>query len=180
MNKHKTNHDGKTNAKRNPLSLDCDYVHFCHVCVCKWAASSERKKKCLRTWINMNKMLRFSSSCACANYQPAPCSPSIHSVVSNLFAGSEWHDQTARMRRLIWALAVRIGPHVFEWRSQNVQDLTVPWRIACFWTACVYVQLGESMRRLYVQTYFEKTTYWTLNNRPFAAICLNGRVNCWH
>ena len=52
MNKHKTNHDGKTNAKRNPLSLDCDYVHFCHVCVCKWAASSERKKKVPS---NMNK-----------------------------------------------------------------------------------------------------------------------------
>ena len=37
-----------------------------------------------------------------------------------LLADSEGCDQTARMRSLIWAFAVRIYPrHVFPWRGPN-------------------------------------------------------------
>ena len=46
----------------------------------------------------------FRLSCACAKYQPCLFSPSIHSVISND------SDQTARMRRLIWTLAVHTRP----------------------------------------------------------------------
>ena len=35
----------------------------------------------------------------------AQCHPFIHKVVSNSLADSEGPDQTARMRRLIWAIA---------------------------------------------------------------------------
>ena len=44
---------------------------------------------------NMHKMRRFRSPCACAKYH----------------SDREGSDQTARMRSLIWAFAVRICPH---------------------------------------------------------------------
>ena len=59
---------------------------------------------------NMSKMRRFWSSCACAKYHPGLYSLLIHTVVSTDSADSEGPDQTARMRRLIWAFAVRICP----------------------------------------------------------------------
>ena len=51
---------------------------------------------------------------ACANYHTDHCSPFItftFCIVSNdSVSSSEGPDQTARMRRLIWAFAVRICP----------------------------------------------------------------------
>ena len=44
----------------------------------------------------------------------------------NLFADSEGPDQTARMRSLIWAFAVRLYPrYVFEWKAHIIYDNTV-------------------------------------------------------
>ena len=56
------------------------------------------------------KIRRFTSSSACVKYHPGLRPPFIHSVVSNdsIQAVSEGPDQTARMRRLVWAFAVRI------------------------------------------------------------------------
>ena len=57
------------------------------------------------------KMCRFRSSCTCAKYHLGHCSSFIHSVVSNDSVSGQWGpDQTARMRRLIWAFAVRMCP----------------------------------------------------------------------
>ena len=66
----------------------------------KWALSSENEP---------SNMRRFKSSWSCAKYHPGLCSPIIHSLVSNdSVSGQEGPDQTARMRRLIWAFVVRI------------------------------------------------------------------------
>ena len=58
-------------------------------------------------------MHRLRSSYICAKYHPGLCSPFIHSVASRemiLLADSEGPDQTAQMRKLIWAFSVRLYP----------------------------------------------------------------------
>ena len=65
-----------------------------------WALSSE---KCLRACARC----AFRSTCACASYYPGSY---ILWFPMILLADSEGSDQTARIRRLIWAFAVRICP----------------------------------------------------------------------
>ena len=49
----------------------------------------------------------IQTSRACAKFHPGVCLECIHSIMSN---DSEGPDQTARVRRLISAFAVRICP----------------------------------------------------------------------
>ena len=66
----------------------CKYPHrFCNCLVLwnsKWTASSGK------VLLNMRKMLRFRSSCACAEYLPGLCFLFIYSVVSNNSASGQW------------------------------------------------------------------------------------------
>ena len=66
-----------------------------------WTASNEKVPS------NMHKMC---ISCACAKYHLGLYYPSYILYLIILLADNEGPDQTARMRRLIWALAVRICP----------------------------------------------------------------------
>ena len=68
---------------------------------------------------NIRKMHTFRSSCASAKYHPDICSPFIIQIILRirklfitgiLLADREGPDQTARMRSLIRAFAVRICP----------------------------------------------------------------------
>ena len=81
------------------ISLCCNRKN-CTSCSYKRVASREKVPS------KMRKMRKFRSSCACAKYHPGICSP----LVMILFADSKGPDQTARMRRLIWAFSVRICP----------------------------------------------------------------------
>ena len=61
--------------------------------------------------IVFERALGSDSSRACAKSHPVTFSPLIHSIcLIILLADSEGPDQTARTRRLIWAIAVRICP----------------------------------------------------------------------
>ena len=60
---------------------------------------------------NIRKMSTYRSFCARAKYHLGLCSPLAYSVVFNdKLADSECPDQTACIRRLIWAFAVPICP----------------------------------------------------------------------
>ena len=71
----------------------------------KWAVPNEKLPS------NMLKMGRFRSSCTHPKYHPGPkvCSPFIHSEVYPMILLAKALI-SLRMRRLIWAVAVRICP----------------------------------------------------------------------
>ena len=86
---------------------------------------------------NMRKMRSFKPYCA--KYHPGICSPFILSVVSIFFVlGSEGSDQTARMCRLIWTFAVRIGPNT---------RFRMAWPICC-WSAVLILNATGHPRRM--------------------------------
>ena len=83
-----------------------------------WASSSIKVPSSLRECIEMRI---FRSSCACVKYHPDLCPPFIHSVSQMiLLADTEVPDQTARMRALISAFAVRICPKTNFRMAQSI------------------------------------------------------------
>ena len=75
-----------------------------------WTASNEKVPS------NMRKMC---ISCACAKYHLGLYYPSYILYPIILLADNEGPDQTARMLRLIWALAVRICPKTLFRMAQS-------------------------------------------------------------
>ena len=83
----------------------------------RWPASSMSQNPSSRNMGRVKRKGVFEHAQKCADLDhPAHvlssgfCSPSIHCYTMILLANSEGPDQTARMRRLIWAFAVRVCP----------------------------------------------------------------------
>ena len=92
----------KSNTKIHTLNSKPTFRTCYVICAC------ELYGPCMSSENVSSSMRRFRSFCACAKSHPGRCSPSIHSIVSNLLADSKGADQCDL--GLCWR-------HIFTWRG---------------------------------------------------------------